>query len=70
MDERLATAADSTKSNKTFLQERLQAFESGVIAELKKATAHLNMEAYESSFQKIESDIAALQNTTYKVEQS
>ena len=39
------------------LDEKLSQFERGVTEELKAATAHLDLKAYEESFAKIEKDV-------------
>lgn len=43
--------------NKAFIIEKLRNFESGIIRELKLATEHLDLAAYEASFDKLERDL-------------
>ena len=50
------------EENKGMLIEKLGIFENGIIQELKEATEHLDLKAYEESFAKIEEDI----NNLYK----
>jgi hypothetical protein len=40
--------------NKAFIIEKLRNFESGIIRELKQATEHLDLAAYEASFDRLE----------------
>lgn len=46
--------------NKAFIIEKLRTFEVGIIKELREATEHLDLAAYEASFDKLESDLLTI----------
>lgn len=51
------TTAQLLDENKAFIIEKLRNFEAGIIRELKLATEHLDLAAYEASFDKLERDL-------------
>lgn len=51
------TTAQLLDENKAYIIEKLRNFESGIIKELKLATEHLDLAAYEASFEKLEHDL-------------
>lgn len=48
------TTAQLLDENKAYIIEKLRNFENGIIRELKLATEHLDLSAYEASFEKLE----------------
>lgn len=54
------TSAQLVDENKAFIIEKLRTFELGIIKELREATEHLDLAAYEASFDKIEQDMIAI----------
>ena len=43
--------------NKAYIIEKLRNFETSIIRELKQATEHLDLAAYEASFERLEKDL-------------
>lgn len=54
------TSAQLVDENKAFIIEKLRTFEVGIIKELREATEHLDLAAYEASFDKLESDLLTI----------
>ena len=54
------TSAQLVDENKAFIIEKLRTFELGIVKELREATEHLDLAAYEASFDKIEQDMIAI----------
>jgi len=54
---KIDTTAALVDENKAFIIEKLRSFENSVIRELKQATEHLDLAAYETSFDRLEKDL-------------
>lgn len=54
------TSAVLIDENKAFIIEKLRAFQISITKELRQATEHLDLAAYEASFNKIEDDIVTV----------
>ena len=70
LNDKLDSSKNIVEQNKLFLSEKLHLFENGVIKELKEATKHLDMEAYEASFRKLEEDIDLVNEDLNRLEQT
>ena len=57
LNEKCDAQSQAIVTNREMLDEKLSQFERGVTEELKAATAHLDLQAYEESFAKVEKDI-------------
>jgi hypothetical protein len=53
-------SAQLVDENKAFIIEKLRTFEIGIIKELREATEHLDLAAYEASFDKLENDMLTI----------
>lgn len=57
---KIDSAAQLVDENKAFLIEKLRNFQIGITKELREATEHLNLAAYEASFDKLDNDMLML----------
>lgn len=57
LNKKTELATQLVEENKQMIIEKLAQFEHGVIKELKDATEHLDLKAYDATFNKLEKDI-------------
>jgi len=53
-------SAQLVDENKAFIIEKLRMFEINIVNELREATEHLDLAAYEASFDKLENDMMTI----------